>query len=341
MNPLVSDPASSPTQQDVPEHDIPKRKIRPVKLKDLKVVPPGGEKSQKAFEIETGPDQFKLHMLLVAVAKRGGGKTTAVCHLLRVLAKENCLDRVFLIAPFSSYESDLPQFEGIPLDPADVFSPDDDECVDKVMDEIQKERRDYDRYWSQMSTYKDLQKALKKVRKDEDLYDVLDPMLLLRAYDQNVIDEPPQHKWNGQKPIMVVIANDAQNSGLMGRRKFLNLCIRHRHVGARQGDRFGVSIVICCQNYKAQQGALPKCIRENATVLLLFKTVSKELPWHTPPECLLRCSRTPTSRSLHASCSSCCLHWACRLYANPPLRCSAPSPAHPCDRSKTWRSSRA
>ena len=291
MNPLVSDPASSPTQQGSPQRDLPKRKIRPVKLKDLKVVPPGGEKKQKAFDIETGPDQFKLHMLLVAVAKRGGGKTTAICHLLRVLTKENCLDRVFLIAPFSSYESDLPQYEGIPLSPEDVFSPDDDACVDKVLDEIQKERRDYDRYWSQMSTYKDLQKAMRKVRKDEDLYDVIDPMLLLRAYDQNVIDEPPQHKWNGQKPIMLVIANgkisrllypktpltrmfvaDAQNSGLMGRRKFLNLCIRHRHVGARQGDRFGVSIVIAAQNYKSQQGSLPKCIRENATVLLLFKT---------------------------------------------------------------------
>lgn len=46
--------------------------------------------NQKAFEVETPPDQIKMHQLLLAVAKKGGGKSTAVCNLLNFLKKTKC-----------------------------------------------------------------------------------------------------------------------------------------------------------------------------------------------------------------------------------------------------------
>lgn len=56
----------NPVKRRVPK----KRKLKNLSLSEYAVKPPS---SGKAFEIETGPDSFKLHTLLIAIAKRGGG----------------------------------------------------------------------------------------------------------------------------------------------------------------------------------------------------------------------------------------------------------------------------
>jgi Mrp family chromosome partitioning ATPase len=143
------------------------RSLKPLGLSGYKIQPPKG---QKAFEIETADDMFPLHMLLVAVAKRGGGKTTAVCNLLRMMHQEGSLDRVLAIT--STYESNVPQFEGIPLGKEDVFHPEDPEAIQHIVDIIESERRDYDTYWERMRTWQAMRKAMKQVNTDRDIFNV-------------------------------------------------------------------------------------------------------------------------------------------------------------------------
>lgn len=182
---------------------------------------------------------------------------------------------MLLISP--TYQSNIPQYEGLPLDPSDVFTPDDPEAIEKIIDLVEKEREEYDSYWEKMDVWKQMRKAMKEIKWQEDIMK-LDPELLLKAYEFQCLDEqPPQHKYGGKKPIIHVLVDDGQSTSLMGSRKFLNFITRHRHIGARNGDRLGVSLYIMCQNYKAAQGGLPKVVRENATVLLLFKTQNFEV----------------------------------------------------------------
>ena len=80
--------------------------------------------NQKAFEVDTPENQIKMHQLLLAVAKKGGGKSTAVCNLLSFLKKDKVLDRLFVIT--ASWESNKPLFDflGLPIDKEDVYDPD-------------------------------------------------------------------------------------------------------------------------------------------------------------------------------------------------------------------------
>jgi len=49
------------------------------------------EPNQKALEIDTPEDQVRMHQLLLAVAKKDSGKSTAVCNLLSILMKTGYL----------------------------------------------------------------------------------------------------------------------------------------------------------------------------------------------------------------------------------------------------------
>ena len=77
---------------------------------------------------------MKVHQLLLDVAKKGSGKSTAVCNLLSFLKKDKVLDRLFVIT--SCWESDKPLFDFLKpsIDKADVCNP--DENARDTMDDI-------------------------------------------------------------------------------------------------------------------------------------------------------------------------------------------------------------
>jgi hypothetical protein len=125
-----------------------------------------------------------------------------------------------------------------------------------------------------MYLHKQMKTALKKVKTDRDIGN-LDPALLMAAYD--VVENPPQHKWNGKRPVLAVFVDDSQSTALFRSAKFLNLCIRHRHVGSSEKTGMGVSMFICVQNYTAQHGGIPKAIRDNVSTMMLYKTRSSNV----------------------------------------------------------------
>jgi len=225
--------------------------------------------------VDTPENQIKMHQLLLAVAKKGCGKSTVVCNLLSFLHKDKCLDRLLVIT--SSWESNKPLFDflNLPIDKEDVY--DADACaVDTIHDIISKatqETKEYDEYHHKMYLHKQMKQALKKVKTDRDIGN-LDPALLMAAYEDDVVENPLQHKWNGKRPVLAVFVDDCQSSPLFRSGKFLNLCIRHRHVGSSEKTRMGVSMFICVQNYTAQHGGIPKAIRDNVSTMMLYKTRS-------------------------------------------------------------------
>ena len=74
----------------------------------------------------------------------------------------------------------------------------------------------------------------------------------------------------GHFPVIHVFVDDCQSSPLFRDKKFLNLAIRHRHLGGlKQGGALGVSLFIAIQNLTAQAGGCPRAVRNNCTQLIL------------------------------------------------------------------------
>ena len=83
----------------------------------------------------------------------------------------------------------------------------------------------------------------------------------------------------GHRPCIHVFVDDCQSSKVFTDRKFLNLCIRHRHIGGikkkKNGHKdqcgaIGCSLYIAAQNLKAQgSGGCPRAVRNNATQLVI------------------------------------------------------------------------
>lgn len=233
---------------------------------------------QKAFEVETPDDQVKMHQLLLAVAKKGSGKSTAVCNLLAFLRKDRVLDRLFVIT--STWESNKPLFDflKLPVSKDDVYSPDvpAKQTIDDIIDKVTQETREYDEYMEKKKLHEQMKKALKTVKTDRDIVN-LDPALLIASYDKDVVENPPVHRYNGKKPVLALFIDDSQSTPLFRSGAFLNLCIRHRHVGSSDDTRMGLSIFICVQNYTAQHGGIPKAIRDNVSTMMLYKTRSESV----------------------------------------------------------------
>lgn len=232
--------------------------------------------NQKAFEVETPNDQIKMHQLLLAVAKKGSGKSTAVCNLLSFLRRDKVLDRLFVIT--STYESNKPLFDfcKLPVDSEDVYNPDQNakDIIDDIISKVKQECREYDDYRRKLYLHQQMKRALKQVKNDRDIGN-LDPALLIASYEDDIIENPPVHKYNGKFPVLALFIDDSQSTPLFTSRAFLNLCIRHRHIGSSDDTRMGISIFICVQNYTAQHGGIPKAIRDNVSTMMLYKTRSE------------------------------------------------------------------
>lgn len=220
-----------------------------------------------AWRIDTPPDQIRMHALMIAVAKRGGGKTVALTSLLRSLQKDKALDRLFLITP--TYASNFKMFEGLPIEDEDIYhDPRDPSVIPSIIEKAEAEMKAYKEWEEKAKVRKELEKALKGTKSVSDVYRI-DPELILKSYNFDVLgEEPPKHKWGGRKPVLAVLCDDCQGTSLLNNKTFQHFCLRHRHIA----DGLGVSVFMACQNYKARCDGMPLAIRDNCTHLLVFRS---------------------------------------------------------------------
>ena len=216
---------------------------------------------KSAFTIETEPNFPKLHTLCIASGKRGGGKSVAVANFIKTCKDKGYYDRVWLITP--TYYSNQAIWDIAEIAEEDIHEPSVTVLKDLIA-LVEAEREEWDHFKNVKELYKKYQKDIKMKpinRIDEDT--------LLMYQDHEFFEKPPTWKYKNEVPPRLgVIIDDCLGTPLLSKPSagLVNLCIKHRHVG----KGLGISIFMLVQSYCAQ-GGINRAIRENCTMLLLFK----------------------------------------------------------------------
>ena len=243
--------------------------MRRVKVPGLDIkIPPGS-----AFKIETPAMMPKMHLLAAVVAPRGYGKGVITTNLIEQL---KVVDRLILVSPSAASNKALNDRLKSILAPEDIFTnPNDITVLDRIVDIVEKERDDYEEYWEKKRKF-DL--LMKKLESDTPLFQIPTDVLMDNFDGSNF--KPPEHRWKGRRPVIMVWFDDVFGSEILGGRgakRLSNICMMHRHLGAlREGGAIGASLVFNVQAYKSAQNSIPKALRGNLTLLLLGKTKSEK-----------------------------------------------------------------
>lgn len=256
--------------------------MKTVKLNKYPIILP-----KKKSYINTPEDEFKLHGIFVVAGKRGIGKSCAVSSKLRHLKSAGFADRIFLISPTAVSNTD--NWHGL-VNPEDIYNDMNNTSVESIIAAVEDEAREWEEYCEAKKMWDTLQKYLKSKKS----IDEIPPKFLLDCFEAGIFDvdteqiKEPVAKY-GHRPVFHMVLDDCQSSRLFvssTTNKFLNLCIRHRHVGPMTslGEAIGLSIWVLIQNYSTQSG-LPKAIRGNCTNLLLFKMQDEKMLEKIMSEC--------------------------------------------------------
>ena len=193
-----------------------------------------------------------------------------------------------MISPtFLSNES---QFKHLDIQPEDVFVPDDPDVIQKTTNFVNKERDDLVEYRRKLQIFKELKRLYGNPTNLDEDYSLLDEYI-----DQLTNKwKPPEHKYDGRRPNIACFIDDAQSTAIFRNKSFINMALKHRHLGAMPGDEgsIGLSIFIAIQSYTSQGSSLPRSIRNNTNCLALWRTknikelklISEEMAGSVSPE---------------------------------------------------------
>jgi len=235
-------------------------------VKGLQIVPP----KETSGAYETSPDMPKMHCVTVIVGKRAAGKSVAAINLIEKMG----YDYTIAVSPTMNSNKELMSRLNIEHTFED---PDDLTTVDKIKDIVTGEARDLERYRHEMKEYNKLMSDIKTGNS-------LDDNMLLKFFNTNTYGlndfVKPKHRWNGKKPRIAVLLDDMLGSMIYSRPRKINaLSTYSRHLGQlEEGGSIGVSLYFLIQSFKMNTGGLTRCIRNQCTQLLLFRTkCAKEL----------------------------------------------------------------
>jgi hypothetical protein len=231
------------------------------KIKGMEIVPPKHESGQ----YKTSPNLPKMHQVCVAVGKRASGKTTAVVNLIEKMNYDYCI----CVSPTMNSNKEIMSR----LKVEHIFEDTDDTAiVDNIKNIINQEATDLETYLEDLKKYNKLMKDIKSGK-----YMGNDDLLLQFFNDEDNMFLKPTHRWNGEKPKIAVMIDDAMGSMLYAKPRKLNgLATYSRHLGQlKEGGAIGCSLFFLIQSFKAQTGGLSKVIRNQATSLILFKSKDK------------------------------------------------------------------
>ncbi len=234
-------------------------------------------------EIKTSDDMFNHHCIFLVLGKRGAGKGVLTANYLRLLMKENKLDRLIIVSPTAGSNAGL--LEQFGVDEEDILDPEDPLVPDILIQKIEDER---DQYVEELRKIKDYNEFEKLYYSNMPIQDI-DPLKFLEFCDDFGNPIRPKLKY-GHRPCIHVLCDDCQSTALFKNKRFLNLAIRHRHIGEMPYDKkdksgemcgaIGCSLYILIQNLKAQGGgSAPRPIRNNCTQFAIVGKVKnvKEL----------------------------------------------------------------
>lgn len=233
---------------------------------------------KKAF-IHTPEYLPKLHGLFVIAGSRGSGKTYSCTNLIRFYKKEGLCDKCIIISPTGL--SNKVFYEDLINDESDIITNISPGSIGHVINVIEQEAADYEAY----KHIKDLYKTWKRLEKRKNLdIESIDPHMLLDMERYNIFEmqEPPTWKYKDdtRPPLIHVMLDDCQGSAIMkSSGPLINFAIKHRHIAG-----IGCSLYMLVQSY-ISTSSTPRCIRENATCIILFRVRDKKLEEQLAEEC--------------------------------------------------------
>jgi len=235
--------------------------------KEANITPP----PQSRVPIQTNDIMFTHHCNLLAVGKRGSGKSVYITNYLRMLKEQGKLDRLIVISPTAGSNKALLDMLGV--DDEDVLDPEDKEVVNKVLDIVNQERDDWVQYLDKLDRWREYQKILND---DRIPIESIDPYMMLEFTNEWGQPQKPESRY-GHRPFLHCFVDDCQSSPLFRSRKWLNLVIRHRHLSAVpfvKGDSercgaIGLSLYTAVQNLRSTGGGLPRAVRNNCTQMVI------------------------------------------------------------------------
>jgi hypothetical protein len=200
---------------------------------------------------------FPLHSLQAFVGPRGSGKTNACVLLAKAYLDAGSFTRVFVLSP--TYDSNAEFEEILQPDPEDVYTDSNNMCqaVTEIVAKIEEEAEKYILYLAYKAAYKRWKKG-KHTFKDE------------VTLEHNNYEKPPDMP----RPAPVMILDDLSHTEIYSSSRnnpFNNLCLRHRHLAAKDtpGGAIGVSIMMLVQNFKT---GVPKFLRQNIQQFFIWPT---------------------------------------------------------------------
>lgn len=243
------------------------------KTSDLKIKLPSKTPGAK---IETPFYLPKLPSIFISTGQAGKGKTTATANLLRFFRENGCLDRLFIVSPTLGSNAALFREFDLPLQDEDIFDPNSEGIVQKIISEVEKERDEYIRYLEERKRYERLRKLLdgqNKTLVSHQMQEYTGGGIVTPRQGHEAVN-PPKHKYNGKKPIIFVLLDDCQGTKIFKSRSQLGyMAIKHRHIGEfNDGTALGVSMVVNIQNWRERDDGCPRSIRSNAKVILVYFT---------------------------------------------------------------------
>ena len=246
--------------------------MRTQKIPNMDVTVPKGS----AFAFETDDYMFRSHQSCLVIGPRGAGKGVITTEIIERMK----YDRIFFISP--SVQSNKALMDRLHLDPDDIYDPEDLDAIDSIKQKIDEERDAWEKYLEDSKRYK---KFMRQLESESPVFGIPDDLLLM--FYSNGTFQKPKSRY-GHKPHLAVLLDDVVGSSLFtkGIRKLNKLTIYHRHHGQlKEGGALGVSLYFLVQSYKAQAGGISKCIRNNVTTLVVFKTKSERELQEIQEEC--------------------------------------------------------
>lgn len=198
----------------------------------------------------------KLHSLMILNGRRNTGKTTALCNWLHILKNNKLIDRVFVTTP--TYDSNRKNWEALGIPREDVFEPTKD-AVEKIKELIKQESEEWDDYLEK-------KKKWEKIVNSDTPFHLMPPM-----YTQILIENggrEPEWKYEQERPpVLFWVLDDCLGWDIYkpsaGLTKFIQ---SHRH-----HYKIGISVAMLTQTYCTKEAGIARPIRENCTLLCLWK----------------------------------------------------------------------
>jgi hypothetical protein len=211
---------------------------------------------KSGYSPETPEHIPKLHSLMILNGRRNAGKTTAITNYLHILKQNKLIDRILVITP--TYESNKKNWEALGIPRQDVIEPTKD-SIQKVLSIIKSESEDWD-------NYKEKKRKWEQIVNSETPFHLMPPAYVQMLVEHGGIE--PEWKYEIERPpILFLVLDDCLGWEIYlpsaGLTKFVQ---SHRH-----HHKIGISVAMLVQTYCTKEAGVARPIRENTTLLCLWK----------------------------------------------------------------------